>query len=345
MELNLENEEFKTLPLIDIEKLSNKHLDLVIYEDGNLYVLDVSGEFLIQYSLSTFHYKYINIGCNKHKDSNFACLCAYNRKVYIFTREQRELIVYDVVKDAAERIQYPDVYSEYYITGCKLNDSYFIFPKNGKDVLEYDFIQNKWKIHCLHLDLVNCMHAIAENEYIYILLASGSVLKWNYYSEKIEIIVSLEEIYKASNAASRICLTKEEIIILPSVAQDIIKVDRVSNKISTYKDYPKDFSYASDKKHWSKYYGYCENDTEYYFACRTSGYILKIEKQNGRISWIKSEIDKREMFRIYLERNKSFVYEKEGDLELLTGLKNKERVEDIEKLNNGCKIWKEINIK
>ena len=52
----------------------------------------------------------------------------------------------------------------------------------------------------------------------------------------------------------------------------------------------------SGKKKWSKYIGYCENDTAYYFACRTSEYILEVSKLSGKLKWIKSKIDADEPF-------------------------------------------------
>ncbi len=64
-----------------------------------------------------------------------------------------------------------------------------------------------------------------------------------------------------------------------------------------------------------KYIGYCENDTAYYFACRTSEYILEVSKLAGKLKWIKSKIDADEPF--YYDIAHGVLYEKEGYLELM----------------------------
>lgn len=79
--------------------------------------------------------------------------------------------------------------------------------------------------------------------------------------------------------------------------------------------YPPDFQYDAGKKNWSKYIGYCENDTAYYFACRTSEYILEVSKLSGKLKWIKSKIDEDEQF--YYDIAHGVLYEKEGYLELM----------------------------
>ena len=60
---------------------------------------------------------------------------------------------------------------------------------------------------------------------------------------------------------------------------------------------------------------YCENDTAYYFACRTSEYILEVSKLSGKLKWIKSKIDADEPF--YYDIAHGVLYEKEGYLELM----------------------------
>lgn len=308
---NLQNSSSAILPYNDF----GSHIDLEAYYGGVLYALETGGENLVKYDLDNFNCELIFIGCNNKKDGNYAYLYCWNNKVYIFTREQQVLVIYDVVCDIVERIMYPDDVSDYYITGCKFRNSCFVFPKNGNVVLEYDFLRNKWERHRLDIDLVNCIHVIVDDD-IYILLSSGRIYKWNCRLDAMEVITNAEKVYHGEHAASRLCLTIEEIIVLPAVEQDIVKINRINNKTSIYKEYPENFSYDPDRKNWSKYYGYCESETDYYFACRTSKYILKVEKHNGKISWINSKISRAEIFRVYLERNNNLVYEGEKDLEL-----------------------------
>lgn len=334
---NLEGNDGRILPY-DEER---SYFDLEICVGNIVYALEVNGRNMIRYDLKTNNYSLIQIDCNYGIDANFAYFVSDGKNVYIFTRKQKELVIYDGEEDTVRRVRYPCA-DDCYTTGCSIGNKYLIFPQNGTCVLEYNADENIWSIQYLSIHLINCVHAMVENDCIYILLASGKVLKWDYNSKEFEVIVDAEKMYAASNAAARLCVTDEEIIILPAVGQDIIKINRKNNKTYIYKDYPKDFVYDLNKKNWSKYYGYCENDIEYYFACRTSKYILKINKKNGEISWIKSEIDRKKLLQVFTDRNDIVLFENPGDLEVFIQLKNKEKVMDKKEINNGYRIWKEI---
>jgi len=289
-------------------------LDLNVYSNASMYAVETSGKNLVEYNLKTNEYKKFYIGCNVHQDGNFAYLCCTDNKILIFTRDQQVLVIYDIVQETVRKVNYPNGISQYYIIGCSFGNRFLIFPQNGQEILEYDVVHNRWKIHHLAMVLNNCVHAMAMGDDICILLASGKILCWNYELGDIAVIAAAESVYANEEAASRLCITGRDIIVLPLLAQDIIRINRDSSKAVIYRDYPPDFSYDSTRKHWAKYYGYCENATEYYFACRTSDYILKIEKQSGEISWIKSEVDEWEIERACLEKE-TIINEKEGYLE------------------------------
>lgn len=317
------------------------YIDLCTYKNGIVYALEESGENLVRYDLATSSCKLIYIGCENHPDGNFAYLCFCNNRILIFTRDLQMLVIYDIVQETVEKISYPSEVSQYYITGCRFKDGYLIFPKDGQDVLEYDALHNQWRIHHLACILENCVHTMASEEDIYMLLTTGKILRWNYKLDKIEVIKNAENIYKNRMAASRLCLTERDIIVLPSLEQDIIRINRDTYETSIYSEYPHDFFYDESRKNWSKYYGYSENSTDYYFACRTSEYILKIAKQSGDISWIKSEIDRSKTDKLYLKRN-GFVSEKENDLELFVEENFKQNIENMS-INNGKKIWEVVS--
>jgi hypothetical protein len=121
--------------------------------------------------------------------------------------------------------------------------------------------------------------------------------------------------YKSNPAVSRICITDRNIIVLPSLEKDIVCIEKQTGEAYCMDTYPPDFQYDAGKKKWSKYIGYCENDTAYYFACRTSEYILEVSKLSGKLKWIKSKIDADEPF--YYDIAHGVLYEKEGYLELM----------------------------
>ena len=79
-------------------------------------------------------------------------------------------------------------------------------------------------------------------------------------------------------------------------------------------DYPNDFKYVNNN--WAKYYGYCETEDSYIFACRKSDYILKINKSDDGFEWINSSIESELLIR-YKFANKIPIVEKKGYLQYL----------------------------
>lgn len=340
MRKNLITGETKFLPLNTKGETMKRAIDLEITIGRSLYALDIAGRYLMRYDMDTYEMTFYEIDCQHSADGNFAYMGVLDNRIYIFTREAGKIVVFDTSKEIAESIVYPNTENSMYLCGCKMGKSFFVFPKDGNQVLEYVADESKWSVHRLRENLNGCIHAVKDEEQIYILLTNGAVFQWNIKRNKLNKIDYDLQIFTEQNTASRICCTRDYMIILPSLAQDIIKIRRDNAKAAIYKDYPSDFLYDSDKKHYSKYFGYCENATEYYFACRTSGYILKIDKQSGEISWLKSEVDIKDTIRTYLKEGNAF-REKEGYLEYFITLPNQARIKE-ETSDIGKYIWKEM---
>lgn len=338
MKKNLITGEMEVLPIHTKENQWDKTIDLEISLGRNIYVLDMKGQHIIKYNMDTYEASYYEIDCPHSPDGNFAYMAEIDNNIYVFTREARKLVIFDTNAEATKEISYPDIVKDnIYICGCKVGETFFVFPRDGNQVLEYETSGKVWRVHRLNESLRRCVHAAMAEDNIYILLADGTVFEWNIRSENIIKMEYNLPIYTNQNTASRICCTKNSFVVLPALAQDIIRINRDTYKADIYKDYPEDFSYDPARKLWTKYYGYCENDTEYYFACRTSGHILKIEKQSGNISWIKSEVDKWEIEKAALE-NKSVISEKERYLQWFIAKSNKKK-EDRKTPNIGEEIW------
>ncbi len=338
MKQNIKTGEITILPAYSKENLREKAIDLEILHGRNLYALDIRGEYLIKYNIDTYEVSYYEIACFHSVDANFAYMDILDNDIYIFTREAGKFVVFDTGKEEVRSVTYPDVGEDKYICGCKIEKSFFVFPQNGNKILEYAAGENVWRVHKLQENLKRCVHAAIKEDKIYILLEDGTVFQWDVKKETLNKIDYNLPVYSKKNTASRICCTMDWIIILPAKAQDIVQINCNHYEAAIYRDYPANFSYDSDKKHWSKYYGYCENATAYYFACRTSGYILKIEKQSGKIFWIKSEADGWEIEKVNLEKG-STIYEKEGYLECLITRDNN-KVADRKRTNIGKTIWR-----
>lgn len=336
MKMNLLTGKIDAQPVYPKGNLRRKTIDLGVSLGRSLYVLEMRGQYLIKYDTDTYESSCYEIDCLHSKDGNFAYMGVQDNNIYVFTRETGKLVVFDACKEEIKNISYPGGREDRYICGCKMGESFFIFPQDGRRVLEYVIGNGIWRVHKLKENLTRCVHATVSENKSFILLADGTVFQWDIKNEKLNKIDYDLQAYTGQDTAGRICCAEDYIIMLPSLAQDIVRIDRNSYKADVYRDYPSDFVYDPARKHWAKYYGYCENGTEYYFACRTSEYILKIEKQSGKISWIKSEVDKWELEKAF--SGKDYIYEKEGYLEWL--ITRESRKSGDEKMSDiGEKIW------
>lgn len=315
MSLDLDSEQCLALPIINWERFRQNRFDLETEFGNCLYALEIAGEYMCQYQLETGYIKYIKIDCNFRIDGNFALLDAYEECIYIFDRFGG-VTVYDTVTEKIAKLQIGVNVSEM-ITGCRCKDKYFLFSHNGKEIIEFDTKSNQWKHrNDIGLPVKNIVHVVSDENFIYILSENGMLVIWDMKT-RIEMINDAVEYYKKERAACRICLTKDSFVILPSLTEDILLINRQTHIVSKMENYPVDFRYDETKKHWAKYVGYCESDTDYFFANRTSGYVLKISKLNAEITWIKSEIAIKEQFCYEIENR--VVYEKKGYLEWLIG--------------------------
>lgn len=316
MKKNLITGETNFLPIYLKESLWKRKTDLEVLFGRCLYLLDMRGQYLIKYNIDTYKASCYEIDCSHSIDGNFAYMDVLDNNIYIFTREAGKFVIFDTCKEEVKSVVYPDTGENKYLCGCKMGGSFFVFPQDGSQVLEYVTKENIWKVHKLQENLNQCVHVAVSKDKICILLADGTIFQWNVTKEKLIPIDYDLQVYTQQETAGRICCVNDEIIILPSCAQGIVRINCDSHKADIYRDYPLNFSYDPNKKYWSKYYGYCENDTEYYFSCMASEYILKIEKQSGEFSWMKSEVDAWEIEKMRLEKE-SIINEKEGYLEWL----------------------------
>lgn len=311
MSLDLDTEQCVILPIANRERFRGNRFDLEVEWGNCLYALEITGEYMCQYQLETGHIRYLKIDCNFRTDGNFALLNAYKSCIYIFDRFGGAT-VYDTETEKIDKIQCCIKNLEI-ITGCRYKNIYFLFSKNGKEVIEFDTISRKWKCReDIKLPIKNIVHAVSDETYVYILSENGMIAIWDM-KKNVKLIHSAAEYYKTERAAYRICLTKNSFVILPSLERDILSINRQTHNVSKVENYPEDFGYDETKKQWVKYVGYCESSTDYFFACRTSKYILKISKVNGEIAWIRSGIDIEEQFRYEIENE--VMYEKKEYLQ------------------------------
>ena len=314
--LDLDNGKFKILPIENIKQFRGIPFDLETEWENCLYAVEMDGKYMCRYQLDTGHVKYIEINCGIRKDGNLAFLEAYNDYIYIFNRFGM-VVIYDTKTETVHTVD-AAVQDKEFITGCHYGQSYYLFSNDGTTVLEFDIGSGNWKTHNstdMLAGQAKVIHAVCDETKIYILFENASIVVWNVMENRKQQIDIAKFYYKSNPAVSRICITDRNIIVLPSLEKDIVCIEKQTGEAYCMDTYPPDFQYDAGKKKWSKYIGYCENDTAYYFACRTSEYILEVSKLSGKLKWIKSKIDTDEPF--YYDIAHGVLYEKEGYLELM----------------------------
>lgn len=309
--LDLKSKETLIMKIKNKELYRNNAFDLITESDGKIYALEIFGKYMCEYSLDLQEVTYVQIDCNKKNDGNFALLAIENRQVFIFDRTVG-LTIYDTVSKSICKVSYPQNQYEV-ITGCKYENKYYLIPKEGNKVYQFDISTGKWDTVFLKDKWHNAIHAIVDNGNIYILLEDGTIIKWNV-KEEVKFIDTIQKWHKSLNCVARICSTNDSFVILPSLGEDILILDKETYEVKVMQDYPKDFKY--DNNNWTKYYGYCETEDCYFFACRKSNYILKITKSNTNFEWIKSEIESEKLIQ-YKIMNNMIILEKSGYLEYL----------------------------
>lgn len=284
--------------------------DLITELNGKIYALEMSGKYMCEYCLDTHEINYIQIDCDNRVDGNFALLTTEKNQIYIFDRIYG-LTIYDIQSKTKHKISYPFINFEV-ISGCKCKNSYYLLPKEGNCFFEFNIISKKWHILYLQEEWKNAVHITVDEEYIFILTADGTIIECNTNNE-LRVIDVAQKWYKSSRAASRICITTNTFIILPSLEEDILLIDKSTFEVKVMQNYPNDFKYV--KNNWTKYAGYCETEEYYFFACRRSEYILRISKTDDEILWIRSNIYSKEFFNY--EKQLGIIREKPGYLDFL----------------------------
>lgn len=291
MTIDLEQRECSILDISNRERYRDQFIDLTTSIDSKIYSVERSGAYMCEYSIDTRQVRYINIGCQWRADGNFALMQHEANNIFIFERKHG-VTIYDTISDKVEKIPYPIAVDEV-ITGCKYKDEYLLFPKDGDQVFRYDVRKKKWCTNKMRTQLFRVVHAVSEQNNIYILTEDGTIIEWDM-GDNWNVINVAKAFYNTDRAASRICLTKDNFVVLPSVADEILIIDKESLEMTIYKEYPQNFKYSNNT--WTRYLGYCENEREYLFACRTSSYVLKISKETTELTWIPSEIDENLFF-------------------------------------------------
>lgn len=284
----------------------------MIKSGSDIYVLETNGNRLMRYSICDKSCQYYVVACGNRSWGNYAAVAERGRYIYIFPAYVDGIIKFDTESGSVQREKgLPNIVFK---CGCKLENTMWLFGDKGDKVAAYDMECGAWKEHKLSVRISDCVHVAGYKGRLYILSAEGRVYCWDV---KSNIIKKMADCSGAGtvDAFVRIAVTDKRIYLLPSLSRDILFIEPESGWVKKYESYPDDFQYCGPDK-WSRFYDYCENKENYYFAARSANYILILNKQSGTEKWVGLvSAPCKDYVRACLEYHGSMLKEAECDLE------------------------------
>lgn len=259
-----------------------------------VYALKTDGNSVIIFDMEKMQCQYIPLPCAYRRWGNFTAFEQYGLEFYIFPRYENKIFIMNTFNnEIIEIADYFDGMTELQCA-CRDGDKIWLLPCHAMVIGCYDFTNGKMQIFELGKKLENCLSAVRVNGNIYILNSSGIIYAWNIDKLTLEEakVLETEDSGQESMYGRMIC-AGGRLVVLPSLSDDIKLINLLDGSVEIYQDYPEDFLYYKNEQ-WGKYIGWCEDDSYYYFAMRLNNYLLKIDKQNGGMSWMKPILPSKE---------------------------------------------------
>lgn len=281
-ELDMETNNTFYLPMIVDEVCGQAgSIDIVQIHNNKIYALKNAGDGLIEYDLNEDTYRCFNPECAEKLWGNYIYMTEHNSQLFIFCRAINRVKVFDCNTKEFTTIEY-DIENQTFTFGTRVDDVVWLFPKNGRMVAAFDLNARKVSTYIIDITFEDAVNCWAEDGEIYIITIRGDILVWNTEETDVDTFRKA----KSNEQVGRIVVTEKKIILLPSLGQNIIVIERDTCQERIYEEYPEGFRYEANPG-WSKYYGYCRDANKIYFAMRSANFMLIIDKKTGEMSWKK----------------------------------------------------------
>lgn len=346
--------------LMDLENYAPDFApDMMLGDEDNIYVLELSGHRLMHVSMLDRKIQYYQINCHKEDWGNFAAFVQYRNTLYAFPTYLDKMVKisfksqnaqlawreYPINKKNKESIKQEDDL-EYFICGCQMGDKVWLFQRKGRLAVSYNMESGTWEQYEMPLEINDCAHTISYGEQIYILNAEGKVYAFEPQGMCLDEIADCSDEKADGGAFSRLAVTDKNIYLLPSLGSDIFILDINTREVKRYESYPEGFKYCAPEG-WSKFHGYCEDEDHYYYAMRSMNFFLAINKRSGKERWIKLNFPTSRQYQdLYIKYNRSMLQESLCSMkEVLDSLKHP--ILDSENIGStvaGVKIWEQMSL-
>lgn len=292
-----------------VEK-GRKTLNLIKKNGEYIYLFEYDGRRAIQLDVKMKKSKIFKIS----QDGNGGYISAefYDNKIYLLPKDNNCITVIDIEKDKiyeSEQIFQNNEWNENNIEGMSpkvcscsyLKDTkIYIFSNMTNMVKIYDVEKNSVENKKLTVLQGGVISLQIYNKKCYILDTEGKLWQFNDETNELDFLVDAEG--KGTYFVNFI-VTDKNIVFLPLFGEKI-KIYQ-DNKLEIYNKYPYDIMFEKYKGH-SKFYGYCDDEDNYYVAMHSANYLLVIEKHTGQCKWIKVTED----YQKYLQYHSGVISEK-----------------------------------
>lgn len=290
--MNPENGEVSYCPVMDNFNQEGKRICAFQFMDDKVYALGTSGEIIIVFDLKKSECQYIPLQCSYRNWGNFVGFERYGSNLYIFPRYGNKICVLNALNHKVVEIAFCFDGRTELQCACRAGNKVWLLPCNESAIGCFDLTCGEMQIYEMQKKIENCADAAYVDGNIYILNRFGIIYILNIEDFELREVKTLETKPLADNTMGRIVYAANKLIILPSLAEEIKILDIPTGKTEIYRDYPEDFLYYDMEymKQRSKYTGLCEDDSYYYCAMRRENYLLKINKRDGNLLWVKPNV-------------------------------------------------------
>lgn len=278
-------------------------VDKILLDNDNLYLFEQNGQKLLEYSLLKKSSRCFDLKCNIFSCGSWAICTIHNHVIWAFPSYANKVIKIDLINGKVEERTFADIdYSfnqkdELFIScgkeieisyklfscGCKIDNEIWLFTERKPFFLKYDLSKDIYEKSSLPVMIRSCVWALYRKYVLYILSAEGKLYCWDVFNNRAELLFDSGKRYPYYN---RFIVTDTNIWLIPFFGEDIYVIDLKTKRKSKYSRYPKDFCYRIEAER-SKYFEYCEDKNNYYFAMHSANYLLIIEKDSGAGRWLK----------------------------------------------------------
>ena len=272
---------------------------MVTYEE---FILTITGDCrqLIKYNPKNREFEIIKISDEFIWWGHYIFATIWNECIFLFTKNPLQLKKINLITKDIVGVDLSVLASKNleFVCGVRMKNEIFLFQRIGNQVLNYNLETGQIVLN--PIDISEIENAYVDQDDIYIIQGDGTLYRYCACCNQLQKIINRTKGKKYGMAI----LGKKKIVELPSASEDILIIDKKTEEVEVYEEYPKDFKYTNTSGR-AKYYGYVEYKGTLIFPMRFSNYILMVDKQNSKLSWLIPQIpSKYEEGKFYVEVEK-----------------------------------------